>query len=241
MLVDSPAPRARSRRSEHAFYFVMAAVAIATTFFGFARTYFLRSYFQTQPLPTLVTIHGAIFTAWILLFLAQTTLVAARRTDLHRTLGWGGAALAALMVAVTLKAAVNAVHAAVVCCNADAARKFLAIPVADIIVFAVLVGAAIVFRRELAEHKRLMLLATLTILDAATTRWPIAFVQTTKWGYYVAADAIILAAVAYDSLRHKRVARAFLWGVPLVAGAQIAREVIGATDAWKSFARVIVG
>ena len=219
----------------------MALAAIATAFFGFARTYFLRSHFQTQPLPALLKIHGAIFTAWLVLFLAQTTLVAARRIDIHRKLGWIGAALAACMIVVTLKAAVDAVHAAVVCCDADAARRFFAVPVADIIVFATLVTAAIVFRRELAEHKRLMLLATLTILDAATARWPIGLVQTTKWGYYAAADAIILAAVAYDSLRHGRVAHAFLWGVPLVVGAQIAREVIGSTGVWKSFARLMVG
>jgi len=96
-------------------------------------------------------------------------------------------------------------------------------------------------RRQLAEHKRLMLLATLTILDAATARWPVGFIQSTKWGYYVAADAIILGAVFYDTLLHKRLSRAFVWGVPLVIGAQIAREVIGATALWKSFARLIVG
>jgi hypothetical protein len=239
MIADVPRPV--SRRSEHVFFFVMSAVAIGATFFGFARTYFLRSYFQTQPLPVLVKIHGAVFTAWIALFLVQTTLVAARRTDLHRMLGWAGAALATLMGVLTLKVAVDAVHAAVVCCNADAARKFLAIPVSDVLVFSVLVGAAIVLRRALAEHKRLMLLATLTILDAATGRWPLGFIQSTKWGYYLAADAMILVAVAYDALLRRRVARAFAWGVPLIVGAQIARELIGATSVWKSFARLIVG
>lgn len=241
MIADGHLPRAISRRSEHTFYLVMAIVAIATVFFGFARTYFLRSYFQPTGLPTLLKIHGAIFTAWIVLFLAQTTLVATRRTDIHRKLGWIGATLAGLMVVVTLKAAVTAVHAAVVCCNADAARKFLAVPIADIVVFAIFVGTAIAFRRQLAEHKRLMLLATLTILDAATARWPLGFIQATAWGYYAAEDAIVLAAVAYDYALHKRVARAFLWGVPLVIGAQVAREVIGATAVWKSFARLIVG
>jgi hypothetical protein len=241
MIAETSVRRAVSRRAEHTFYFVMALAAIATAFFGFARTYFLRSYFQTQPLPALLEVHGAIFTAWLVLFLAQTTLVATRRTDIHRKLGWVGAALAALMVIVTFKAAVIAVHAAVVCCDADAARKFFAVPIADIVVFSTLVAAAIVFRRELADHKRLMLLATLTILDAATTRWPIGFIQTTKWGYYVAEDAIILAALAYDSLLYKRVARAFMWGVPLVIGAHIARELIGATTVWKSFARIFVG
>jgi hypothetical protein len=93
MLADRHVPRAVSRRSEHVFFFVMSLAAVATTFFGFARTYFLRSHFQTQPLPTLLKIHGAIFTGWIVLFLAQTTFVAARRTDIHRKLGWVGAVL----------------------------------------------------------------------------------------------------------------------------------------------------
>jgi hypothetical protein len=175
------------------------------------------------------------------LFLVQTTLVSVRRTDVHRKLGWAGAALATFMCVLTLRVAVDAVHAAVVCCNADAARKFFLIPVADVIVFAALVAAAVVYRREPATHKRLMLLATLAILDAATSRWPLNFIQTTKWGYYAVIDAIILAAVAYDIASTRRVARAFAWGVPLVIGAQIARELIGATALWKSFARLIVG
>ena len=67
------------------------------------------------------------------------------------------------------------------------------------------------------------------------------FVQSTKWGYYVAADAMVVGAVLYDALLHKRLARAYVWGVPLVIGAQIAREVVGATTMWTSFARMIVG
>jgi hypothetical protein len=219
----------------------MAAVALATAFFGFARTYFLRSYFQSTGLPLLNQVHGAAFTGWVVLFLVQTTFVSIHRTDVHRKLGWAGAALAAFMSVLTLRLAVNVVHQAVVCCNADAARKFFAVPVADVIVFATLVAAAVVYRREPGTHKRLMLLATLAILDAATTRWPLHFIQTTKWGYYAAIDAIILAAVAYDVVSTRRVARAFAWGVPLVIGAQIARELIGATPLWKSFARLIVG
>jgi hypothetical protein len=241
VIAVNPRARTASRRAEHVFYFVMAAAAIATAFFGFARTYFLRSHFQTTTLAPLVTVHGAAFTAWVVLFLVQTTFVSVRRTDVHRKIGWAGAALAAFMCVLTLRVAVEVVHAAVVCCNADAARKFFLIPVADIIVFAVLVAAAVVYRREPGTHKRLMLLATLAILDAATSRWPLQFIQTTKWGYYAAIDVIILAAVAYDIASTRRVARAFAWGVPLIIGAQIARELIGSTAIWKSFARLIVG
>ena len=109
------------------------------------------------------------------------------------------------------------------------------------IVFGTLVGCAIAYRRIPGLHKRLMLLATLTILDAATSRWPLHFVQTTKWGSYVAIDAIVFAVVAYDALSQKRVARAYAWGVPLVVGAQVARELVGHTAWWQSFARLVVG
>src|ERR1041385_4599640 len=105
MIGEVPARRATLWRSERLFFPGMAIFAIAIVFAGFARTYFLRSYFQPQPLPLYLKVHGLLFTAWIGLFLVQTSLVAAGRTDIHRRLGWAGAALAAVMVPVVLYAA----------------------------------------------------------------------------------------------------------------------------------------
>jgi hypothetical protein len=240
MIAEFP-PRATSGRSEHIFYVGMSLVAIAVTVAGFARTYFLRPFFHPERLSLTVHVHGAAFTAWVLLLLLQTTLVSARRTDIHRTLGWAGAGLAAFMIVIALDTAVIAVHQAIVCCNAVAARAFLAVPIADMIVFGTLVGCAIAFRRRAGTHKRLMLLATLAILDAATSRWPLLFIETTKWGSYVAIDTIVLAVVAYDTISRKRLARAYAWGVPLVLSAQLLRELVGPTQAWQWFARLIVG
>jgi hypothetical protein len=241
MILDILAHRGVSRRSERIFYTGMSLVMAAVVFAGFARTYFLRAYFHRQPLPFHLKLHGLAFTAWIVFFIVQTTLVSARRTDIHRLLGWVGAALAAVMIVLASFAAITAVHHAVLVGNAEAARAFFAIPVGDIVVFATLVGAAIVNRRESGAHKRLMLLATLTILDAAVTRWPLHFIQTTKWGYYVTLDAIVLAVVAYDTMSHRRVAKAYAWGGMLVIGSHAVRELIGHTSAWQSFARMFVG
>ena len=85
-------------RDDRAFYTGMSLAAVAAVLAGFARTYFLRSHFQTTPLPLYLQVHGLVFSTWIAFFVAQTTLVAARRTDLHRRLGWAGAWLAAAMV-----------------------------------------------------------------------------------------------------------------------------------------------
>jgi hypothetical protein len=219
----------------------MSLVMATVVFAGFARTYFLRSYFQPEPLSALVKLHGLVFTAWFVFFVGQATLVAARRTDLHRRLGWAGAALAAAMVIVAWFTSVTAVRHAVLVGDADAGRAFFAIPISDLIVFSTLVGAAVVYRRESGTHKRLMLLATLAILDAAIQRWPLQFIQATRWGYYVAVDAIVLTVVVYDTISHRRLARSYAWGGALVIASHVLREIVGHTSAWQSFARMFVG
>lgn len=89
-----------SRRRERVFYTCMAAAFAVTVFAGFARTYYLRPFFDPKPLVTILHLHGLVFTSWVVLLVVQTALVAKRRTDVHRRLGVAGAALAALMVVV---------------------------------------------------------------------------------------------------------------------------------------------
>jgi len=232
-----------SPKAEHIFYVVMAVAVIAITFAGFAKTYYLGSYFHAPALSWTTRVHGAAFTAWVALLLVQSTLVAARRTHIHRTLGWMGAALGAFMCVIAIRTAIVAVHAAVLCCNAELARGFLIVPLADVVVFAVLMGSAVLYRRDPTTHKRLMLLATLAILDAATGRWPLRIIQSGAWpyAYLVILDVIIVAVVLYDTVARRRLARAYAYGVPLVIGAHVLREIIRWTPAWRSFASLLVG
>ena len=67
---------------------------------GFAPTFFARSANGLLgPLPLPVLVHGVAGTAWVLLFAAQTALVAAARVAWHRRLGWLAAAAAIVLVA----------------------------------------------------------------------------------------------------------------------------------------------
>src|SRR6185503_10787626 len=102
------------KRRERLFYTGMAAAILLTVFAGFSRTYYLRPVFQTDRLIPLLHVHGLIFTSWIVLFLIQTSLVAAKRTRTHMSLGIAGGVLAALMIVIgTLTAIVRAKAAAV--------------------------------------------------------------------------------------------------------------------------------
>ena len=237
----APASRASRRLTDRGFYIVMSLAAAAAVLAGFARTYYLRSQFQTTPLPLYLQVHGLVFTSWIALFVAQTTLVAVRRTDLHRRLGWAGAALAATMVPVALTAAILSGRRNVAAGEGDAALTFLTTPFFSMIVFLILVGTAIYFRRRPETHKRLMLVATISILDAAVARWPIALVSATSWAYYALTDVFIVVAVAYDLLSQRRVHREYVLGGLLVLAGQVLRDIAGQTAAWHAFARVLIG
>ena len=100
-----------------------------------------------------------------------------------------------------------------------------------------LVAAAASYRRHPQTHKRLMLLATISLLDAPIARLPFAIVSATTWGHYVFTDLFIVAAIGYDLLTRRRVDRAYLWGGLLIVIGQVLRTPIGETTAWHSASR----
>ena len=240
---DVTAPAAVvGKRRERLFYTGMAAAFVLTVFAGFARTYYLRPYFSSQPLTPLLHLHGLVFTSWLALFLAQTALVAAKRTDVHRRLGVAGALLAALVVCVGTATAIIRAKGADVPPGAPSPLVFLTIPLGDMLVFAVLVGAGFYFRRRAEAHKRLMLLATIAILPAATARLPFAFIQQVgPLAFFGLADLFILACLLYDLAARRRLHRATLLGGLLIVVSQPLRLAIGQTQAWLTFAHWLTG
>jgi hypothetical protein len=230
-----------SRQLDRVFYTGMAIAIAAAVFVGFAPTYYLRSRFQTTPLPLYLRVHGLVFTAWIGLFTAQTVLVATRRIDVHRRLGWAGAVLSVLMAVAAIAAGILSGRRDVAAGHEDAALTFLTTPFLAVLVFLILVGAAVYSRRRAEAHKRLMLLATLSILDAAVARWPFELVATSGWAFYVLTDLFIVAAVLYDLASRRRVHPVYVWGGLLIVAGQSLRTVVGQTVAWHAIARAILG
>lgn len=107
-LAGSTAQRpAAVRRMDNYFFSGMAILILITVFVGFERTYFLAGGFRA-PLPNLlIHVHAVVFSSWIVLLIAQTSLVSAGRVDIHRRLGLAGFGLASLMVIIGVFAATN--------------------------------------------------------------------------------------------------------------------------------------
>lgn len=236
--VLSSGTRINNRRAERIFFTGMAVAFLLTVFAGFARTFFLRPYFQfrDQQLIPLLTVHGILFSAWIILFITQTGLIATKRTRTHMRLGVAGGVLVVLMILVgTYTALVRAKGPSPIPDVNPLA--FLTIPLGDMLVFAILVGAAFYFRRRLDIHKRLMLLATITLLPAAVARIPVGFIETGgPLVFFGLTDLFILPMIVFDIVTRGRPHRATLLGGALLVISHPLRLVVGGTSAWISFA-----
>lgn len=232
------AARALSNFSDRRLFLAAALGIITIVFAGFARTYFLRGFFFRDPLPLLLHVHGAVMFGWFALFFVQTCLVEAHRIRLHRRLGVLGGALATAMVIlgpyVAFHAAARDVHV-----HTEAARFSLVVlgyDCAIIALFAGLVACAVAMRGRGDFHKRLMLLATLSLLTPAIARLP--FMSNVQ--AILAGDVCVLACVITDVRLQRR-----LHPVPAVGGSLILVVTCFAyvgvqTAAWMGFATRLV-
>jgi hypothetical protein len=241
MATDAMRPQAIPRHkpanpaSDRIFFATMAAVLWATVLFGFAKTYFLAGMIAA-PLPDkLIHIHGAAFTLWMVLLVVQIGFVSAGKIAWHKKLGLFGFGLAVAMVVLGLLAATDALrrgHAP----NGLTPQTFYIIPLSSITVFAVLVFFAYRARRWPAAHKRLILIATIGIMDAAVGRWPIAFLQTHPPAQDLVPFAFLLAVMAYDLISLRRIQKATLWASLLIIAVHLTRVPIGMSPLWQRFA-----
>jgi hypothetical protein len=224
------------------FFTGMATAVIATVAAGFAPTYYLKPLFATPALPLSIHVHGALFTAWVLLFAAQASLVAANRTDLHRRLGVIGAVLAVAMVVSGLVVAIASARAAHPALGelASAPPLFvLVIPFASVVVFTILVGLGLYYRRRAETHKRLMLLATIALLPPALGRIRVLNAVGPQ-AFFGVTVLFIVAVVVYDYWTRRRVHAVSVWGGLFLALSFPGRIALGHTDAWLTFARWLV-
>jgi hypothetical protein len=226
------------------FYSGMAIALALTVFGGFAPTYYARFFaggptatVSGGPFTSLVHLHGALFTGWVLLFITQTALVASHRVAVHRRLGVGGAVLAAAMVVAGTSIAIATARRGAAPVGVTP-LGFLAIPFFDMVVFSALVITALAMRRDKETHKRLMLLAYISIVVAAVARLP-GMLPRGPLAFFGAGYLFIVVAVIYDLVSRRRVHKAYLWGGAFLVASVPLRLIISGTGAWRAFAEFL--
>ena len=247
MLVQA---EAQVSRRDRRFFVGMAIAAMATVFLGFAPSYYLKSVTHVPHYPTgvpvspslapLVHVHAIAFSTWIVLFVAQSTLVAAGRTDLHRRLGVAAAVLAPIMIVLGVMTAVRGARDG---WNPGGpypdSLAFMVVGLADLLVFSAFVCAGLYYRRRPELHKRFMLLGTVGgLMWPAITRMP--YVAGRPMLMFGLLSALVLASAVRDLLLRIRIHPVSLWGGLLILAAFPIRVAIGLTGVWHHFAEWLI-
>lgn len=194
-------------RSRRWFFVCIAVVLLVIVAVGFARSFYLRSVFgaaHATILPAYIVVHGIILTLWFLLFLCQTLLASSGRVRLHRSLGIAGVVLAGLLFVVSMLVVVRSV-----------VRETALVVIGDmtlLILFAVLITASVRFRRKPEVHKRLMTVASISIVAPAIARWPGAQAML-PLSVVLPQLGLFGAQVIHDLRLSRRVHPATAWGV----------------------------
>lgn len=232
--------------AERVFYLSMVGAIIATMVLGFAQTFLFRPFFPhvVAAREPLFYIHGAIYMSWIALLGVQVGLVSAGNTAAHRRLGVVAVGLIPLMLVIGIYAGLVGAHRPTGFTGVpEPPLHFLGVLYAMIGMFGLYSGLALRWRRNPQTHKRLMLLAALTLAEAGVTRWPFDFMvnapseMTAFW-----VTCLFLAPMAvWDLATLRRLHPVTLWGGLAFIVSGPLREALSSTPAWLAFAKAAVG
>jgi hypothetical protein len=233
-------------RAGGTFYVWMAGTLLVIVLMGFARTLYLRAFFDVPQIPASVWLHGIVLTAWFAALFLQTSLVAIHRIDIHRRLGWIVAGLGVALLAIT----------AAVTLNFPPRRRALGLDIeaglaglsaivwADLsalVAFAIFLPTAVALRRRSEIHKRLMLLSSMSIIQPAMNRiwrWPIFDGLDVTLASLTTMFLLLLALGLYDVGTHKRVHAVTIFGGTFLMGSRIISIFVVATsEVGRSFIR----
>jgi hypothetical protein len=208
----SIALRSERWQSDRRFYCGMAWTIGVLVVASFSKA-LIRGAFEPATLHSPLTwAHAFVFSSWIVLFVTQASLIATGRRDLHRRLGILGVILACAIVLLSIISTIRVF-------TLGLERFFFANPHIEVIVFTVLIVPALLFRNNADLHKRLVLLATISLIGAATAHLPL-IGHISPHAYFVVQDSFIVAGIAYDLVSRGRVHHSYLWGGLLIVASQ---------------------
>ena len=234
--VSKSSPRVRTKTT---FYVGLSLFMAALVVIGFWPSYYGQVLRGAGARPLVIHIHGAVFTGWMVLLVAQVLLAWRGRVQMHRRVGRWGIAYGFLVLTMGL---VVGIAAPVMHVNAgewtrDRAAGFFLITLGDMVLFGSLFGAAVIYRRKPEIHKRVMLAATVALLFAAVGRIP--GIESVLPAFFALWLSPVLIGMLHDWRSRGRPHVAYVVsGAWLVVGAS--RVFVSETEAWLPVGRAIL-
>jgi len=201
----------------HYFYFFMSLLIAATVVYGFSHT-IDHNLIHASPLPPFVLyIHAIVFSGWVVLFIVQSALIRSHNVRVHRRLGWFGVGLAVAIVVVGVSTSTGMARFSIQQKDPFNSAAFLSVQAMDLACFAVPFALAIYWRKRPEFHRRLVLIASCALADAAFGRFPELPLVFAPAGV----DALICLGVIRDLIVERRVHKVYLYALPVLIVFQI--------------------
>jgi hypothetical protein len=115
-------------------------------------------------------------------------------------------------------------------------QQFLTMPLAGMVLFATFLTLGVINRRKPASHKRLMLLASISLVGAPIARITAMIPQLPIWLDAAVFTAFTIAMSYWDVQTRGKVRPETLYGGPAIVLVTLAAVPIGSTAAWQNVA-----
>ena len=231
-------------KSRDRFFLAMSGLLLLILLVGFSRTLYLRLFFEVPPIPSYPHVHGVAVTAWFVWLIVQASLVNVNRIDVHRRIGMLGAVIGAALIPAGLMATLQFVpRLPEIGLPFEQAPWFITWVVWAnfhmLLGFVAFLATALMLRRRTDIHKRLMLLATISLMPPPLAR----IAQNLGWMLeqettFVAVTSLLLLVpiLIYDLATARRVHSAtaigglcfllVVFGPILIAGTDFAQNFV---------------
>jgi hypothetical protein len=222
------------------FYFCTSLVMAGLVVWGFSHTVDAHLLHANPPRPLLLWFHGSVFSAWNVLFIAQSALVRVRKVSIHRALGWFGAALAATVVVSGFIVSVVMLRFDITVLHRKTVASFLSVLWCDMIIFGACMALAVYFRKRPEYHRRLIFMASCQLMQAAFARFHYIGYHDL---FYPALDVLIVAGMSRDIVVDGRVNRVYLYVFPAMIVLQAWATYLERVNPswWQAATHVILG
>lgn len=243
ILTSATEKQLKKRPTRTNYYVIVSLVALAIVLAGFAMTYLVPM--TTSPsfsLRPMVHIHGLMYFAWMFLFILQPVLVRTGNVVLHRKIGVAGFILAGAMVIIGVSTAITGakLNSPTLIANGLTAKQFLIVPITDMLLLTTFLAASLVNLKNTEAHKRLMILATLSVLPAAIGRIAGIFEISNLFILLLIQHGILYAGLIFDFVKRRKIHPVYLWGGLLLVGIHLVRFPMATSEWWSSIANWLV-
>ncbi len=207
--------------------------------FGFDIPGFLA---EQPPPPKVLFVHAFIFSAWMFILTAQVLFVLGDRVAWHKKMGWLAAGWAGLMALFGPWAAMASEAYFLQITGRKpffAYTQFLSVNLVDIVGFLALLVWGLTLRKNPAAHRRIMILATVSLADPGFARvsghllsvhthsGPAFFLKM----FY--GNVLLIALMAAWDWYRRRLMRSFVWGAAALLAAEFLASALYFWEPWK--------